>query len=111
MVTPPTHVRRLGDRGRRARSTSLPGLALTGAEHIAGAISPPHREISPDTTAALSKNKLYVAYCWGPGCNGSTRAALGLSALGFHVKELMGGIEYWKREGYPTEGDAITRGR
>jgi rhodanese-related sulfurtransferase len=38
----------------------------------------------------------------GPGCNGSTRAAARLAALGFQVKELIGGLEYWKREGYPT---------
>lgn len=80
------------------------------AEHVAGAMCLPHREISADTTAALSKDMLYITYCWGPGCNGSTRAALLLSALGFRVKELMGGIEYWKRDGHPTEGSVVTGG-
>jgi 3-mercaptopyruvate sulfurtransferase SseA len=49
-----------------------------------------------------------VVYCWGPGCNGSTRAALELALLGYRVKEMIGGYEYWVREGYPTEDD---RGR
>lgn len=80
------------------------------AEHVASAMSLPHRTISMDTTAVLSKDALYITYCWGPGCNGSTRAALRLSALGFRVKELIGGIEYWKRDGYPTEGDTTARG-
>jgi rhodanese-related sulfurtransferase len=43
-------------------------------------------------------------YCWGPGCNGATKAAMQLSALGFPVKEMIGGMEYWaERERYPVE--------
>lgn len=49
-----------------------------------------------------------VTYCWGPGCNGSTRAALEFAKLGYEVKEMLGGFEYWAREGYPVETD---RGR
>jgi hypothetical protein len=26
--------------------------------------------------------------------------------LGFRVKELIGGLEWWKRDGYDTEGSA-----
>jgi rhodanese-related sulfurtransferase len=73
-------------------------------EHIPGAVNIPHRRMTPETTSTLPKEKLIVTYCWGPGCNGSTQGAARLSALGFRVKELIGGIEYWKREGYPTEG-------
>jgi rhodanese-related sulfurtransferase len=43
-----------------------------------------------------------VAYCWGPGCNGATRAALALSEAGFQAREMLGGIEYWIREGFPV---------
>ena len=25
--------------------------------------------------------------------------------LGFEVRELIGGLDWWKRDGYPTEGD------
>ncbi|WP_219416463.1 rhodanese-like domain-containing protein [Pseudonocardia nigra] len=44
-----------------------------------------------------------VTYCWGPGCNGATRAALALARRGFAVREMIGGIEYWIREGFPVE--------
>ena len=44
-----------------------------------------------------------VTYCWGPGCNGATRAALALSLLGYRVREMIGGFEYWAREGLPVE--------
>jgi rhodanese-related sulfurtransferase len=72
-------------------------------EHIPGAISLPHREINKETTKGLDKSKIYATYCKGVGCNASTRGALKLSELGFRVKELYGGIEAWKNDGYSTE--------
>ncbi|MFY2562547.1 rhodanese-like domain-containing protein [Corallococcus terminator] len=74
--------------------------------HIPGALSMPARTLSAATTASLSKDDVIVTYCWSPGCNGSTKAAARLSALGFRVKELIGGIEYWVKEGYATKGTA-----
>lgn len=71
--------------------------------HIPKAISIPYRTINAGTTNSLSKDKLVVLYCWGPGCNAATKAAVRLATLGFRVKEMLGGIEYWQREGYPTE--------
>lgn len=44
-----------------------------------------------------------VVYSWGPGCNGSTFAAVAFAALGYPVKEMIGGIEYWIRNGLPVE--------
>jgi rhodanese-related sulfurtransferase len=52
----------------------------------------------------LPKEKVIVVYCWGVACNAATKAAMRLSALGFRVKEMIGGIEYWRREGGPVEG-------
>lgn len=73
-------------------------------EHIPGAVSLPHREICAESTASLDRSKLYVCYCDGIGCNASTRTALKLLTLGFEVRELMGGLDWWKRDGYATEG-------
>ncbi len=73
-------------------------------EHIRGAVNIHHRSMSPETTAHLDKNLLYVTYCTGIGCNASTKGALKMSRLGFKVKELVGGIDWWKRENYETEG-------
>lgn len=44
-----------------------------------------------------------VTYCWGPGCNGATKAALALAQRGYDVREMIGGIEYWIREGFPVD--------
>ncbi|MBS1693364.1 MAG: sulfurtransferase [Actinobacteria bacterium] len=73
--------------------------------HIPGAVHIPGPELSrraatelPDLTADI------VVYCWGPGCNGASRAALTLSDMGYRrVRELIGGFEYWAREGLAVE--------
>jgi rhodanese-related sulfurtransferase len=74
------------------------------AEHIPGAINIPHREMNEETTKHLDKDITYVTYCDGIGCNASTRGAIHMTRLGFKVKELMGGIEWWKFDGYATVG-------
>lgn len=63
----------------------------------------PHRKINAETIAAWPKGKLIVTYCYSPACNAATKAAAKLTALGFSVKEMIGGIEYWEREGYPVQ--------
>jgi rhodanese-related sulfurtransferase len=76
------------------------------AGHIPGAIHLPHAQITrARIEAQYPPETLFVVYCWGPGCNGSTKGALRFSQLGYAVKELIGGIEYWQREGY-----ALARG-
>lgn len=74
------------------------------AEHIPSAINIPHREMTIESTKHLDVAVLYVIYCDGIGCNASTKGALNMTRLGFKVKELIGGIEWWKFDGYATEG-------
>lgn len=79
--------------------------------HIPTAINIPHREMNEETTKHLDKDAVYVTYCDGIGCNASTKGALNMAKLGFKVKELIGGIEWWKFDGYATEGtNAIPEG-
>ena len=72
--------------------------------HIEGAIHIPYRQINAETSKQLPKDKVIVTYCWGPGCNASTKGALRLASLGFRVKEMIGGLEYWKRDGGKVTG-------
>jgi len=72
------------------------------AEHIPGAINIPHRTMSTETTAHFDRDALIVTYCDGIGCNASTKGALAMARLGFTVKELLGGLDWWKRDGYAT---------
>jgi rhodanese-related sulfurtransferase len=74
--------------------------------HVAGAASLPYRSIDEASTADLPRDGVVVVYCWGPGCNAATKAAVRFARLGFRVKEMIGGLEYWVREGHPVEGTA-----
>ena len=72
-------------------------------EHIPGAVNLPHRTMSQATTSHLNREILYVTYWDGIGCNASTKGALKMARLGFRVRELTDGLDWWKRDGYPTE--------
>jgi len=71
--------------------------------HIPGAVNIPYRTMNAQTTASLPKGVPLVVYCTSVSCNASTKGAARLAALGFRVKEMVGGIEAWKAEGYPVE--------
>ncbi|MEV0597759.1 rhodanese-like domain-containing protein [Streptomyces sp. NPDC050315] len=70
--------------------------------HIPGAVHLPTARIPEEAAGLLDPAVPVVVHCWGPGCDGATRAALALARLGYRVKEMLGGIEYWIREGYPV---------
>src|SRR5712664_2293617 len=71
--------------------------------HVPGAINLPQRTIDSSTTASLPRDKVMVTYCDGVFCNASTKAAAKLTALGFKVKEMLDGMEGWRKEGYAIE--------
>ncbi|MFM9371102.1 rhodanese-like domain-containing protein [Streptomyces sp. Da 82-17] len=71
--------------------------------HIPGALHLPTDQVPAQADALLDRAVPVVTYCWGPGCNGGTRAALAFARLGFQVKEMLGGFEYWVREGFRHE--------
>jgi rhodanese-related sulfurtransferase len=100
-----------------ALESGAPGFVLVDSRsaeawaqgHVPGAVPVPGREI-PARVAELDPAVPVVTYCWGPGCNGATRAALALAGLGFRVREMIGGFEYWAREGLPVEtADGVSR--
>jgi len=101
-------------------ASGVPGFVVLDARspadyeagHVPGAISFPHVTIDAQSVTALSREALLVTYCWGPHCNGATQAAAKFAALGFRVKEMLGGYDFWCREGYATEQSgpgAVTR--
>ena len=71
--------------------------------HVRGALHLPGADIGERARDVLDRGRPVVVYCWGPGCNGATKAALALAGLGFSVREMIGGFEYWAREGLPVE--------
>jgi len=91
---------------QKALSTGDPGFQLVDTRNeqawaqgrIPGAIRLEGAELDPAVPV--------VTYCWGPGCNGATKAAAELTRRGYRVREMIGGIEYWIREGFPVRTDA-----
>jgi rhodanese-related sulfurtransferase len=72
---------------------------------ISGAVHMPYREIAARAAAELDPDVPVVVYCWSPGCNAGAKGAVEFAALGYQVREMIGGYEYWVREGQPTEND------
>jgi len=73
-------------------------------EHIPGAISFPHSDMTECSTASLDRGRVYVTYGDGVGSNAATKGAFKLASFGFTVKEFAGGLEWWSRRGFRTEG-------
>ena len=93
-----------------ALATGEPGFQLIDsrsaaswdAGHVPGAQHLPTAELE-DRIGLLEPGIPVVTYCWGPGCNGASRSALALARRGFTVREMIGGFEYWVREGFAYE--------
>jgi rhodanese-related sulfurtransferase len=91
-----------------AMETEAPGFVLVDSRsrgawdkgHVPGAIHLPTREIESRAAELIPPGTSVVTYCWGPGCNGATKAALEFAKLGYPVREMIGGFEYWVREGH-----------
>ncbi len=77
-------------------------------EHIPGAINLQHRQTNEEATQHLDHAARIVTYCDGIGCNASTKGALNMAKLGFRVKELIGGLDWWKRDSHKIEVGAVS---
>jgi rhodanese-related sulfurtransferase len=100
-------------------TAGVPGIVVVDSRsdaawaqgHLPGAVHLPTARIRDRAADLIPPGAVVVTYCWGPGCNGATRAALAFAELGHPVKEMLGGYEYWVREGFPvqTAHGAVTR--
>lgn len=104
---------------RASLDSGNPGFVLVDSRgeagwqqaRVPGAVHLPTADIPARAASLLDPALPIVTYCWGPGCDGATRAALALAQLGYQVKEMIGGIEYWIREGFPVESATGTEQR
>ena len=71
--------------------------------HVPGAVHLPTAQIAKQAAELIDRDKTVVVYCWGPGCNGAQKAAVEFARAGYTVKEMLGGFEYWAREGWTVE--------
>lgn len=68
--------------------------------HVPGAINIPRMALTERRLAEFPPDTLFVVYCAGPHCNGSTKAAIQLAEFGRPVKEMIGGTCGWVDEGF-----------
>ena len=78
-----------------------PSLFARG--HLPGAVNLPHGKIIASKLAQYPEGTVFVTYCAGPHCNGATRGAIRLAALGRPVKIMIGGVTGWLDEGFALE--------
>ena len=71
--------------------------------HAVGALHIPRAQVPDRAPLEIAIDTPVVVYCWSPGCNGADKTALEFAKLGYEVKLMIGGFEYWAREGYPIE--------
>jgi rhodanese-related sulfurtransferase len=91
-----------------AMRTGNPGFVLLDVRspelfakgHVSGAVNIPHGKITSGRMEEYPLAAMFVTYCAGPHCNGSTKGALRLARLGRPVKEMIGGITGWVDEGF-----------
>ena len=106
--TDPSDVIAAQDGGERFTFVDVRGHAAWHQGRAVGALHIPRQELDERAAGEIPLDAPVVVYCWGPACNGATKAALTLSKLGYEVREMIGGFEYWAREGLAVEDD---RGR
>jgi rhodanese-related sulfurtransferase len=103
--TDPSDVRAALARGAELVVVDVRSAAAWGQGHVRGAVHLPAGDIADRGRELLDQDRPVVVYCWGPGCNGATKAALALAELGCAAREMIGGFEYWAREGLPVDTD------
>lgn len=69
-----------------------------------------YSEIAERAPKEIPTDAAVVVYCWSPGCNAGAKGAQEFAKLGYAVREMIGGFEYWVREGLPIEdADGVHR--
>ncbi|HLU64411.1 MAG TPA: rhodanese-like domain-containing protein [Protaetiibacter sp.] len=89
--------------GERLALVDTRNLASWNQGHARGAIHMPRLEVAERAPREIPIDMPVVVYCWSPGCNGADKAALEFAKLGYEVRLMIGGFEYWAREGYAVD--------
>lgn len=90
--------------GDRFVLVDVRGAEAWAQGRVTGAVHVPYRDIAA-RAAEFDPEVPVVVYCWSPGCNAGAKGALEFARLGYAVREMIGGYEYWAREGQPVEND------
>lgn len=103
--TDPSDVYAAAAAGDRFVLVDVRGDAAWAQGRARGAVHLPYAQIAERAAAEIEPDTDVVVYCWSPGCNAGAKGAREFARLGYRVREMIGGYEYWVREGLPTEND------
>ena len=94
----------------RLRAARQPQRRVVGAGARAGRGAPARPGDRRAGAAELDRSVPVVTYCWGPAATAPPGPPSRWPSRGFRVREMIGGFEYWAREGLPVEtADGVHR--
>ena len=99
----PHNVKRLIDSGdRNFVVLDVRPAKAYGEGHVPGSLNIPFEEL-PKRLSELPKSKEVISYCWNVTCLLCTKASFFLASKGFKAREMIGGIDSWRKAGFPIE--------
>ena len=99
----PHNVKRLIDSGDRGFVIlDVRPAKAYGEGHVPGSLNIPFEEL-PHRLRELPKSKEVITYCWDVTCLLCTKASFFLASKGYKAREMIGGIEAWRKAGFPVE--------
>ena len=102
----PMPVVRMTEATTRLGETTLVAQPIAALDALLLALDEAERVVADAIRAAEFDPAVpVVVYCWSPGCNAGAKGAVEFAKRGFSVREMIGGYEYWAREGLPVEGE------
>ncbi|UJP10771.1 sulfurtransferase [Microbacterium sp. KUDC0406] len=108
--TDPSDVYTAQKAGEQAVIVDVRSAEAWAQGRVAGAVHMHYSEIADRAPREIPAGSAVVVYCWSPGCNAGAKGALEFAKLGYEVREMIGGFEYWVREGFPIENaDGVHR--
>ena len=72
------------------------------ALHIPGAVSFPHLKMNSERRRASTAARFMSFIAMGSAVTPQQRALAKRARLGFRTKELLGGLDWWRRDGHPV---------
>ncbi|MEZ3160850.1 rhodanese-like domain-containing protein [Microbacterium sp. BWT-B31] len=103
--TDPSDVYAAQQAGERFVVIDVRGDQAWAQGRVPGAVHMHYSEIATRAPQEIPLDMPVIVYCWSPGCNAGAKGALEFAKLGYAVREMIGGYEYWARDGQPLEND------
>jgi rhodanese-related sulfurtransferase len=101
-----------------ALESGAPGFVLVDSRsteswtqgHVPGAVHLPGAEIAARADAELDRSVPVATYCWGPGCNGATRAAAQPALSAGHPSPRLSAAQRdsWSSTGMSAAPDSVS---